>query len=235
MATVTAGVSAADTTNNAALTTGSFTPAADDLLIAFGAVTGQVGGGTFTDSQGLGWTPVTLAIKNGSIDSLRCAVADNFAANIAMTVTFTPDGSPTSTGVAISVLRVAGMSRKGSAAIRQSAKQDNQAAGTPAPSFAVAALTGNPTVGAVQSASNPTVLTPPTDWTEAHDTGHDSPTHGLESVFRNSGFTGQTITWGTGSASAFDSTIVELDTTAALTDQPYDLAHTPQHQALMAM
>src|ERR1043166_8051456 len=113
MASCTAGVSAANTGNNAALTTGSFTPAAGDLLVAIAIVTGQASGGTFTDSQSLGWSKTHQVLKASSADTLVIAVSKAFAANSAMTVTFTPAGSPTATGVAISVIRVSGMTRKG--------------------------------------------------------------------------------------------------------------------------
>lgn len=219
MAAVVAGVSVASSTNNAAVATGAFTPTAGDLLIAFAIVTGQAGGGTFTDSQSLGWTQIATALKNTSADTLVLAVANSFAAASSMTVTFTPAGSPTSTGVAISVLRVSGMTRNGASAVRQSATQANQAASTPAPAFAVAALTGNSTVGAVANATNPATMTTPASWTERHDIGYSGPTTGLESVSRDSGFTGTTITWGSASASALSDIIAELNTTVPVLDE----------------
>lgn len=221
MATVVAGISAASTSNNAALTTGSFTPAAGDLLVAFAVVSGQAGGGTFTDSQGLGWAPVATALKATSADTLVCAVSNARAAASAMTVTFTPAGAPTSTGVALSVLRVSGMSRAGLLAVRQSASQANQSAGTPAPAFAVACRTADPAVGAVGNGTSPAGLVPPaggTAWTEAHDVGYSTPTTGLETAFLSSGFAGTTVTWGGASASAFASLVVELDASAPLVD-----------------
>src|SRR5262245_56919245 len=132
MAAVVLGVTAANTGNNAALTTGSFTPAAGDLLIAFCGATGQGLSGTVTDSQGLGWTNVAQADKNTNADRMIAAIANAPAAASAMTVTYTPAGSPTSTGVVIIVQRVSGMKRFGASAIRKlstlinRATQDNQ-------------------------------------------------------------------------------------------------------------
>lgn len=214
MATCTAGVTANSTTNNAALTTGSFTPAASDLLVAFAVVTGQASGGVFTDSQTLGWEEVAFPLKASSADTLVVAVANTAAAASSMTVTFTPAGSPTSTGVAISVVRVSGMTRLGWNAVRQVQFQQNQSSATPAPVFPQAALTGNPCLGAVANATNPAGMTAPSGWSELHDTGYATPTTGLETVAIDSGFTGTTVTWGSSSASAFCSAIIELDTTA---------------------
>ncbi len=212
MAAVTTGVSATTSVDNSALTTGSFTPALGDLLIAFGGVGGQSGGGTFTDSQGLTWTQVTSALRSASAATLVCSVANAFAANAAMTVTFTPAGAPTDTGICIAVLRVSGMSKFGAAAIVQSAKEENQAAaGTPAPTFAGSAVTSNPTIGAVHNVSNPATMTEPTGWTERYDIGDTIPNNGLEVVSRDSGFTGTTVTWGSASATGYSDIIVELD------------------------
>jgi hypothetical protein len=220
MAAVAAGANVSDTTNNAPVGTGlgALSLADGDLLIAIATVSGQASGGTFSsDTQSLGgWTVIATALKNTSFDSIVVAVANALAvADTFLTVTFTPAGGPTSTGVNLSVLRVSGMTRTGSAAIRQSAKQDNQTGTfTPAPTFSVAALTGNPTIGAVGNGTNPATLTAPASWTEVNDIGYAAPTNGLEVVSRDSGFTGTTVTWGSSSASAWGSIIIELDTSA---------------------
>jgi hypothetical protein len=227
LATVTAAVSAANTGNNAALTTTSFTPTAGDLLVAFAVVSGQASGGTFTDSQSLGWDTLTTALKSSSGDSLVFAVARNLAAASGTTVTFTPAGSPTSSGVAIAVLRVAGMTRTGSSAVRvvgatrNIGSESNVASGTPAPALPAAALTGNATVGAVANGANPATLDAPVGWTERFDTGYNTPATGLEAASRNSGFTGTTVTWGSSSATPFASVIAELD--ASVPVDPLDV------------
>ena len=132
------------------------------------------------------------------------------------------------------IYSVAGMLRTGpSGAVRQAAKQDNQAAATPAPAFTANALTGNPCYGAIFNATSPAGLAPPTGWTEnaSADHGQSSPTCGQESAYIDSGFTGTTVTWGSASASAFCSLICELDTTAP--DAPPDLAMPPRADAFL--
>lgn len=216
MAACTHAVSTASTTNASSYASGSFTPAAGDLLVAFVTATGTVAAGSMTDSQNLGWSKVTTALKASSADTLYCFVANKFAAASSMTVTFDCTGDA-ATGAVIQVVRVASMLRKGPLAIRQSAVSSNQTSGTPGPSFAASALTGNVTLGLVGNATNPATMTTPTNWTEQNDTGYGTPTTGAEYVTRDSGFTGTTITWGSSSASAFGAIIVELDTSSAPT------------------
>ncbi|MDP2735983.1 MAG: hypothetical protein Q8P12_07310, partial [bacterium] len=74
-------------------------------------------------------------------------------------------------------------------------------------------------LGAVGNDSNPAGLAAPVGWTEQADVGQGNPPVGLETVTRDSGFTGTTITWGGTSASAFASIIVELDTAPVLEEE----------------
>jgi hypothetical protein len=214
--TVTHAIATASTTNAATYTSGSFTPVAGDLLVVFVTSSGTVGAGTMTDTQSLGWTKITSAVKNTSADTIYCFVANAPAAAVATTVTFGTGGAA-ATGAFIDVARVAGMTRTGAAAVRQSAIQSNgAAAATPAPTFGSAVLTGNPTLGVIGNGTSPATMTAPASWTEMDDsTGYATPTTGQEYVSRVSGFTGTTITWGSTSASAFGSIIIELDSTTA--------------------
>lgn len=217
MATFANAISATTTTDNAALTTGAFTPSANDLLLAVAVVTGQANGGTFSDSQGLGWTQVQATVQNGSADSLVMAVANNLTANSSMTVTFTPAGAPTSTGIAMSVVRIGGMSRTGASAIRQSGKQDNgAAAGTPTVTWGSTSLSANLCYAAVGNGSNPPSITQPSGWFGNNNTGYTTPTTGIEDFRINSNFTNSTVTWGGTSATAFSAIAAELDTSAAV-------------------
>jgi hypothetical protein len=221
-ATVTHRVATASTTNASTYASGSFTPAANDLLVASVVVSGQAArGGSMTDSQSLGWDLITTALKNTSADTVYVFVSRALAANSSMTVTFATNNGAAS-GAIVDVDSVSGMSRVGAVAVRQSAIQENQAAsGTPAPVFGSAALTGNPTLGAVGNSTNAATLTPPGgtqcnggSYTENADVGYATPTTGGEFVSCDSGFTGTTVTWGSTSASAFGDIIIELDTTA---------------------
>jgi hypothetical protein len=124
------------------------------------------------------------------------------------------------------VIGVSGMSLTGEDAVRQFAIEESQAAdGTPAPAFSAAALTGNPTIGFCGNATNDISggLTNPTSWPELRGSNYGTPSSGAQSVARNSGFTGTTITWGSTSASIFGDCILELDTTAATTPVIPDL------------
>lgn len=212
MPTTTAGVSASTATTNAALATGSFTPASADLLVAIAVTTGQGSGGTFTDSLGLGWTTIATVLFNTSADSLVIAVANRFVQAAAMTVTFTPAGSPADSGVAISVLRVAGMQLAGISAVRQFATSANgSAAGTPAPVFTNPTMVGHTVIGAVGNRTNPATMTPPASWTEIHDIGYATAVAGLESAAIDGTFAGPTVTWGSASATAFGAVAIELE------------------------
>lgn len=210
MATVT-HLNATANTAVSPLTSGAFTPAANDLLVVFVVATGELlANGTLSSSDGLTFTKQVTTTK-ATAHPLYLFVADSLANAVSQTVTFDDATDPT-TGQIIFVAGVAGMSKTGATAVRQTAVQADQAAGgTPAPVFASAALTGNPTLGLVGNADNPAAVTPPTDWTEAADTGYNSPSTGGEYVFRDSGFTGTTITWGSTSSTAFGTITVELD------------------------
>jgi hypothetical protein len=196
------------------------TPAVDDLLIAFVEWTdgsaGAAGNVTVTDDQGGTWTFINRALKVGSTDTMEIWVRDQLAtAAVAHVVTQSnPDGSDTGGGITVS--RWSGMTKTGAAAVRQVAKQDNQAAGTPAPVFPAACLTGNPTAGVIHNLTNPATMTPPTGWTEQADLGYNTPVTGFELVTRDSGFTGTTVTWGSASASTFSSLMIELDASAGI-------------------
>jgi len=213
MAVTTHGVSFTSTGQAATYTTGAFTPAANDLLVAFVVVTATTALGSMTDSLGGTWQNVQATTKNASADRLWCFVRTALAPASSMSVTMDVTGD-NGTGCIIFVVRVSGMTRTGANAARQSAVQSNQAAATtPAPVFGAAALTGNPTLGFVGNATNPAGMTPPASWNElVADVGYATPTTGGEYVTRDSGFTGTTITWGSTSASAFGDISVELDT-----------------------
>ncbi len=229
MASCTTGTSAVNTAAGA-LTSAAFTTAAGDLLVAISISTaansGNNQGGVFSDNGGLGWTNIITVKGQTNLATMTLAVANNFdvAQTTTRTVTWTP--TATSNGSGFMVWRVSGMTRRGADAIRQIGTVDqvgveaNQAGGgTPAPTLPAAALTGNPTVGAVANAVSPAALTFPTSWTEDIDTGYSSPATGLEAVHRNSGFTGTTVTWGGASATDFCSMIAELDTTSQVVDE----------------
>jgi hypothetical protein len=193
------------------------TPNGGDLIVIVTAHTGNTSAATPTDSQGGTYVTVVNSKKVASADTLMIHVRTALIP-AAISTTFTHDPGASSGG-GILVLRVGGMARIGSNASRQVGKQENQSAATPAPVFPGAALTGNPVIGAVFNATNPATMTPRSSpaYTEQGDFGYATPTTGLEYMSINSGETAATITWGSASASAFCSAVVELDATVPAT------------------
>jgi len=191
----------------------TITPAAGDLFIVVCGVSVNTNTApTCSDNNGGTYSLITTARKATSADTMSVFVRNQFLTNTTSTTVTVATGSNTSG--AVHVIAVSGMFRTALDAIVKSARQENQAAGTPAPAFSASALTGNLTVGAVCNATNPAGMTTPTNWLERQDTGFSTPSIGLETVTRDSGFTGTTVTWGSASASAYCSLIVELDASA---------------------
>jgi hypothetical protein len=196
------------------------TPAVDDLIVIITAHTGNTSSAAPTDDNNTGrYALIGSAVKATSADTMRAWVRTDLIRAASSTVFTHAPG--TTSGGGLAVFKVTGMSRCGiTAAARlvsgvvQFGKQDNQAAATPGPALPAAADTNNPTIGAVFNATSPAGMTQPTNWTERSDTGYSTPTSGLETVSRDSGFTGTTVTWGSASGSAFCSLILELDASA---------------------
>lgn len=211
MATVTHKIANSSTTNASTYTTASFTPVAGDLIVVFVHSSGVTIASTGTTSAGIGFSQVETALDASSANTSYMFVATSFATATAQTFTFNCTGT-TATGAAWDVYCVAGMTLTGAAAVKQTATLDNHASGTPSVAFTSNALTGNPTFGSIGNATNPATMTAPTGWTEGGDVGYATPTTGLETVFRASGFTSMGITWGSSSASAFGAIIAEMDT-----------------------
>jgi hypothetical protein len=221
MAAVTLGVTTPSTSNTNSYTSGSFTPAASDLLVAFVIATDTVGVGTLTDTQTLGWTEITRALRGGSADTAYLFVANALAANSSMTVTFDCTGD-NATGCIITVLRVSGMSRVGASAVLQFNEIENQAGGgTPTITLASAVLTENPVVAMVANGANPAAVTEPSGFTERSDNGYATPGTGMETASVDSGFTSDTVIWSSTSSGNTCAIAAELDTSAAgATGQP---------------
>lgn len=212
MAVTTHAVATGDTANVTSYVTGSFTPAANDLLVGLVSASATVAAGSMTNSAGLGFTKITTALKGTSTDTLYLFVANALAAASAQTCTFDCTGDA-STGVVTYICRISGMTLTGSSAVKQSAVTSNMATGTtPNATFAASALTGNPTIG---FASGTGAVTPPTSWTElVADTAITLPTLSAEYCTRDSGFTGTTITWGSTITGISGCLIAEFDTSA---------------------
>lgn len=215
MATVTHAVSTTSSSNTNSYPSAAFTPALQDLLVGFVVASGTVASGGMTSSRpGFTFSKVTSAVKNSSADTIYAFVADQLVSEaVSQTATFDCTGD-NATGAIIFIARVSGITKFGTpaASVRQYAVQNNQAGSTTAaPAFSASALTTNPTLGVVGNGASPAGLTQPSGWSEQGDTGYGTPTTGGEYVSRDSGFTGTTITWGSGSASAYGDIILEID------------------------
>jgi hypothetical protein len=212
-------------TTTAGSKTVTATPTLADLIVVIAGTSGLAGGtidvtdnntdgrGTYTqihtDFTGFSTTGVlTMWVRHALIGSATSTI---FTAN-----------QTGSSGGGLQVCRISGMSICGLGAVRGAGGQSAGGAGaTPAPvllrrvgtvfSGTQAALTANLCLGAVANGSNPAGMTQPASWSESIDLGYTVPTTGLETAFRNSGETGSTITWGSTSATAFASMVIELD------------------------
>src|SRR5262245_15344789 len=206
--TVTSGVSTTSTSNTTSYPSASFTPAANDLLVAFVVSSGTVAAGTMTDSQSLGFTKVASVAYNAAADSVYCFIANKLAAASSMTVTFDCTGDA-ATGASIYVARLTGTEGSYYA---QANTGSGAASTTPAVTMARAFNTNNGGLGCVGNGANPAALTPPTSWTETNgvDTGYATPATGQECPNRVSGETGSTITWGGTSGTAWGAIVVEI-------------------------
>jgi hypothetical protein len=211
--------------------TATATPAVKNLIVIVMAATGASAYGASDDQAGGTYTLAAEFTVGGVTNKLQVYVRNNLIAAATSTIfTATQTGS---TGGGMRVYAVTGMDRVGATAVRQKGGQtDGAAAATPAPVFEVGAvLSQNACLGGVFNSTNPATLTQPTGWSEGSDAGYATPTTGLETVFRSSGETGTTITWGSTSATAFASVVVELDTAPLWSPQvvnPLPLIQ-PQH------
>lgn len=211
-------------TGNTPNTSGSINYASGDLLVVFitkeaSALSSPMASGDLTVANVTGVSSFTLIRNQGHQSSaahMGVFVADQKTTGSGSTGTVTiAGGSDAGAGTIISVYTVAGLpaTSVGASAVRQSGGQTDQAAGVPAPAFGSAAKTENPVLGAIYNATNPAGMTSPSGWSAGGNSGYTTgQVSGLGTCHRNSGETGTTITWGSSSASAFASIIIELST-----------------------
>lgn len=212
-ATVTHEVATADT-GSTPNTSGAFTPASGDLLVVWATCTGTLEATATLNSSISGFTFTQFDTEVYSTnDRIFGFVSDSLVSDTSsQTVEITIPADQCS-GSNIVVEAIAGMSRDGLDAIKQSNNTSSAGPSAPAVTFGASVLTGNVTLGAVMLNANPATVTEPSGWTESADIGHATPTKGMQTSYRNSGFTGTTITWGS-SETDWAAIIVELDTSA---------------------
>ena len=197
MAVVLTFAQSIDSTSNnvSSYTSAAFTPAAGDVLYLAEEISLTTGLTSITDSLGGSWSKTEGVAISGLTDhSLNVWVRNSTVSATSMTVTVNTSVAD-GTGCSAHIYRASGVNGSGTASIVQD-DSGTASSGTPETVFASSAVTTNATLVFAVTSANPAGLTPPTNWTEGADTGHATPTRGMESAVRNSGFTGTTITWG---------------------------------------
>lgn len=208
---VAAGGTLVDSSNVSAYTSGSFTPAAGELLLAFVSTTGSIIDATMTDTgQGMTWKQVSKVVYHSVAapsDTVYLFVPNKLAAAVATTVIFDCTGDA-ATGAAIYVARLTNCNR-----LRQIKTNADASATTPAVTMDRAFDTNNCGLMAVANGANPPNLTLPTGWTATNgfNSGYTLPTAGMEVINRVSGETASTITCGAVSNQAWAAICVEAE------------------------
>lgn len=208
---------------NSGTHTVTVTPDPNDLIVIVTANSGNTASTTPTDDNAHGGTyvEITSALKNTSADKLAAYIRTEFIQYTNSTIFTHAPGVSTGGGLAVFAIR--GMHRVGLAAIKQTAKDDNQAgAATPTPTFASAVLAKNPVISAVFNAANPGGITARTNYTRDVDTGWATPTSGVDIMHRNTSETATAIAWGSTSSSAYCDLAFELDTDFTATETQQD-------------
>lgn len=213
MAAVTLLSTATFTTASGAKTV-TATPAVGDLIVIVTAHTGNVAQIPPADDQGGAYELARTASKNTSADRL-CIWVRSSVIPAAVSTVFTHNPG-TTTGGGLAVLKITGMLRVGTGAVRQSAGESNAtgSAATPSPTFIQAPLTSNPIIGALFNAVNPGGVPARAGWVWRADVGYNTPTSGLDVMSIDSGETNTVIAWGGTSTNHCD-VVVEFDASAA--------------------
>lgn len=216
MATINHLTGKASTANAASYATDAFTPTAGALLcVLFTTTDSSIITPPLSCSDGTTFTKITL----NAGDSTRIAYAyiANAVSN-AVSQTITVDTSAdNATGCIIEVFEIVGLSKVGSAAIRQS-KNGSDASGDWSLAFSSSCLTDNPTVIFVSFQSG--AFNTPSGWTQRANDNYATPTAEVYYWSRDSGFTSTTISV-TASGSASGTTeiiLLEFDASSAAID-----------------
>lgn len=217
MGTTTHQAQIASTSNAQTFASSAFTPTAGDVVIVGfspSVVTATTGFNCTASANSLTFFEVPAArTQRASVDDVRLFISTTVPASpVSMTVT--ADAGIAANGAVAFIATVSGLTRSGLSAIRNAAGNATALGVAPAATLAAAALTGNVVVSFVFNATSPSGVTIPTSFTAAGtDTGYATPTRGGRYAYRNSGHTSATVTWGSTSATAAASMVVELDVT----------------------
>lgn len=178
------------TTNVTAYVSGSFTPAANSLLVAMVQTTATAGTGTMTGGS-LTWTLKGSGTWGSTVGGAYIFYAKVGSSPASMTATFTRDTA--GTGCVIQVFQVTGYNTAVSDPIRQVQFNPTTAANAPI-NFGGNTLGDSGIIFSVTAARNPIGATLGTDttpgFTLAYDTGYATPTMGMATAYRSNGING---------------------------------------------
>lgn len=205
-----------DTINGANATTPGFTPASGDLLVVLAAKSQSLADDSpqLTNSDGTTFTQIRQEEHSAAQQHrLTAFVADVLSDPVSQTVTYNTV-IDNANGHFIYVCRVSGMSRTGSAAVRQHAGHSDASASPPETLFATNCLTGNPVFTVISAADAPMTTAVPTDFTSFENQDYLVPTQGMQYGVRDSGHTIDSVTWASDPVSTYTMISFELDTSA---------------------
>lgn len=196
-----------------------FTPTEGDLLVVFAAVSGSLTdpASCTASANGITFTQVQSNQADAASDMLYIFVADQkVGASPAAMYVGVDVGTDAGVGAVVIVLAVSGMSKVGTAAVKQATGTQRNASATPEITFAANITAGNPVIGAASCNVNPAAITEPSGWTELVDTGIGSPNWGYElaKIDSHSGST-TTVTWGGVVSTRGGTHAIELDASSA--------------------
>lgn len=213
-----AGTSGVDNTT-AGNHTNTVTPELNSLVVVVVHTSGIAGGTTAVsdnNSDGLGTYTEVITPQTSGANTDRLSVWVRNALIGSATSTIFTATQASSNGGGMRVIRVTGMTKTGSAAVRSSGVQGSQGTGTtPAPVLSLTPDSGNPIITAVRNSTNPAAIAQRTGYTEAVDSGYNTPVSGIEVAYLASGETSDTLTHAGTSPSAFASFGIELDASSA--------------------
>jgi hypothetical protein len=206
-------------------TSGAITPTIGDLIVACvsmpgsvepgeATLTSSIGGNTFSRIVIAGWPTVRQNFGYIFVADQLIATGEDISQTV--TIAYATDEG---TGSNIALLRVTGMTKVGTAAVRQSGTENDKSSGaTPTVAFAGAALTTNPVIGTTVVLLNPGAIGTPSGFTQRANISHATPNNALTADTIDSGFTNSSVVWSTTYGQVGCAAAIELDASASSTN-----------------
>lgn len=171
--------------------TNTWTPAANDVIVAFITATACTEAAPTLTSLSETWTLQTSATFNSGASTVYCFTTAITGTPTLTTPVFTCTPT-TATGCTMSFLTFTGAAT--SSFVVQTKIKNSTTGSNPTITFASNLNTNNGYGWGVAVPANPAGVTEPGSWTETEDTGHTSPSTGIEVAYRAGGESGATIT-----------------------------------------